>query len=61
MKHPSLLSANDFRHLKNNTVEINGKWLPARPKGYPSVFSRIHLAWMVFTGKADAVVWPGNQ
>lgn len=38
-----------------------GKWCPARPLGYPSFWSRIKLAWGVFTGKYDAVKWPGNQ
>jgi hypothetical protein len=35
--------------------------MPARPLGYYSLRSRIRLAWMVFTGKADALVWPGGQ
>ncbi len=41
--------------------EIDGKWMPARPLGYYSFKNRLNLAWLVFTGKADALVWPGNQ
>jgi hypothetical protein len=42
-------------------VEIDGMWMPARPLGYYSMSNRINLAWMVFTGRADALVWPGKQ
>jgi hypothetical protein len=42
-------------------VEIDGQWLPARPEGFFSLRSRLNAAWVVFTGRADAVVWPGNQ
>ena len=39
---------------------INGKWVPAR--SYPGPLSwRIKGAWMVLTGKADAVIWPAGQ
>ena len=33
-------------------------WLPARPTGYQSFFQRWRAAWLVFTGQADALVWP---
>jgi hypothetical protein len=42
-------------------VRIGKEWVPARPLGYGGIFRRVKLAWMVFTGKADAVTWPGNQ
>ena len=42
-------------------VEIGGHWMPARPLGYYSLKSRLKLAWLVFTGKADALLWPGGQ
>ena len=38
----------------------NGSWEPARPMGYFSLWSRLRLAWAVFTGRADALFWP-NQ
>lgn len=40
---------------------INDKWVPSRPMGLFSIVSRIKLAWSVFTGKADALVWPEGQ
>jgi hypothetical protein len=39
----------------------NGCWVPARPLGLFSFRSRLRLAWMVFTGRADALVWPGQR
>lgn len=35
-------------------------WLPARPEPYRSLLDRIRDAWMVFTGKADLLIWPGQ-
>lgn len=46
----------------SNTVQanINGKWVPCRPLPGP-ISWRIRAAWLVLTGKADAVIWPENQ
>ena len=44
------------------TSETNdGRWVPARPEGYFLFWNRVKYAWMVFTGKADIVIWPGDQ
>lgn len=32
-------------------------FVPQRPLGYRSFRGRFHAAWMVFTGRADAVWW----
>lgn len=49
----------------NEGTEIglpDGSWHPARPmQDIPSLFKRIRTAWLVFTGRADAVIWPGGQ
>lgn len=44
-------------------TEINGKWVPARPENYKyrTLREKLKDAWWVFTGKADAVVWPEGQ
>jgi len=47
--------------IESTQTEIGGRWVPARPIGYFSVRYRIKAAWLVFTGKADALTWPGNQ
>ena len=39
---------------------IEGAYVPARPlPGFLS--TRIKAAWLVLTGKADAVIWPKGQ
>jgi hypothetical protein len=39
---------------------MHGAGQPARPYGLFSFHSRLELAWAVFTGKADALFWPGD-
>ena len=36
-------------------------WIPARPLGLDTLSNRLRAAWLVFQGKADAVIWPGGQ
>lgn len=36
-------------------------WVPCRGINFSSIPTRLKAAWLVFTGKADAVVWPGDQ
>lgn len=43
-------------------ASVDGKtYYPARPLGFMSIGNRIRCAWAVFTGRADAVIWPGGQ
>ena len=61
-KAPNILRFEDVdSHHGQTEAQINGKWVPARPIGYFSFRWRLKLAWMVFTGKADAFVWPEGQ
>lgn len=62
MKHPSILSAESLilRHSEMREVSRD-VWVPARPSGYPSFGQRLKAASLVFTGKADAVIWEGGQ
>jgi len=39
----------------------NAHWVPARTEGYPSVWHRFKCAWLVFTGRADALTWPEDS
>lgn len=65
MKYPNLLSIEglyqDYDHDEHTVTYIDKQWVPARPEGYQSLWSRLYCAWLVLTGKADAVIWPGNQ
>lgn len=59
---PNLWELKELQNLDTVTNKYaNGAWYPARPIGFYSLTSRLRLAWMVFTGKSDAVVWPGEQ
>jgi hypothetical protein len=42
-------------------ANIDGLWVAARPYGYYNFVSRLRLAWMVFTGSADALRWPNQN
>lgn len=56
-------------HLKSELREalfdthanINDKWVPARPLGFSSWKYRLKATWLVFTGQADALIWPEGQ
>lgn len=50
-------------HHTDHTYVANqeGKYVPARGIGYATLRQRFKCAWLVFTGKADALVWPGDQ
>lgn len=44
-------------------VKIAGltQYVPARPmKNLDTLAERMRLAWAVFTGRADALFWPGQ-
>lgn len=50
-------------HAKNGAQRglADGSWVPARPEGYHGLVSRFQLAWLVFTGRADALTWPEDD
>ena len=52
-----------IKHTNECSANINGKWVPGRPINwkYRSLRIRFREAWAVFSGKADAFVWPENQ
>ena len=61
-KHPSVWALRDLvRHASDGECAlINGRWVPARPEGFASFWNRLRAAWLVFTGRADAVTWEGQ-
>ena len=67
MKAPTLWELNalmnwvNINSIPSTRVEIGGVWLPARPWGLHTLPNRLHCAYLVFTGRADAVIWPGGQ
>lgn len=59
MRIPGLVHAEDIINLAAR-VNINGKWVQARPVPYYGMFRRFKLAWLVFTGECDAIKWEGQ-
>lgn len=49
------------RSLERCSTRVDdGRWVPSRPLAPAFFGDRWRCAWMVFTGRADALVWP-NQ
>lgn len=59
---PNIYNLKTLMVTANQTqAEIDGKWYPARPLGFYGIGYRLKAAWLVFTGKCDAVKWPAGQ
>lgn len=59
MRTPVVYSADQIKCWSVQCCGKNGLWTQARPLSWPgfNVMKRITAAWMVFTGKADVLVW----
>lgn len=57
MREPGIIHINSLAEAWNTTVLIGGRWHPARPLSYSSPWQRWKAAWLVFTGRADALKW----
>lgn len=61
-KYPARYTVEDVYRIRSTaSVKINDKYVTARPLGFQSFWVRIAYAWLVFTGRADALVWPEGQ
>lgn len=54
---------NLLKTIKETEVYIDGNWYAARPLTFDriSLLRRIHNAYYVLTGKADAIIWPEDE
>jgi hypothetical protein len=62
-KYPAVIHMSEFwvRGLSECQAGLpDGRWVPARALPFYSLFGRWHAAWLVFTGRADALLWPGQ-
>lgn len=58
-RYPNIMTV-DWVIKNSQTAQVTlstGEWAPARPLGYPTFRRRLHAAWLVFTGRADALTW----
>lgn len=61
MRYPAIIDAYRLIESGNNLqTEVHRVWVPARCNGMMTFRMRCRAAWLVFTGKADALVWPGQ-
>ncbi len=63
-KYPAIIYMSEawVRMLSQNHAGLpDGRWVPARALPFFGRFVRWRAAWLVFTGRADALVWPGRQ
>lgn len=63
MRTPAVYSADQIKAWDVQSAGNNGLWTQARPISYPgiNIVKRITAAWMVFTGRADVLVWLGDE
>jgi hypothetical protein len=53
---------NLLRHCSDGLqVCVDKVWVPARVCGYYSLRNRLRCAWLVFTGRADVLIWPEDE
>lgn len=53
--------ASNATRAVSTSVQINGKWVPARPISGTFRWEKLKAAWEVLRGRADAFTWPGGQ
>jgi len=62
MKYPSIRTVESvIKDANENACGLpDGRWVPARSEGYPSLIHRLKATWLVFSGKADAITYTGQ-
>jgi hypothetical protein len=63
MKTPYTFTVQQVMNWENFMCDDTSDWEPARPmsrSGF-NVWTRLIAAWKVFTGKADVLIWTGDQ
>lgn len=60
MRQPNHITIYGIPNLLDSFAKIDGRYVPARPLAVPQTKGRWELAWMVLTGQADCLEWPGQ-
>jgi hypothetical protein len=61
---PNTYTADHIKHEHCVQAGLpDGRWVMARPMGWSGLCLRMRLraAWLVFTGRADVLMWEGGQ
>jgi hypothetical protein len=58
-----VFSADEIKTWSVQQCGKNGLWTQARPMSWPglNLKRRLSAVWMVFTGRADVLVWLGDE
>ena len=56
MKGINELTAYQLKHWDTEVETVDG-WKACRPEGRTGINRRLKMAWKVFIGKADVLVW----
>lgn len=54
-RYPAIIRRHDLESKDVMQELPSGKWVPSLPVGYPSFWSRVKCAWLVFTGRGDVL------
>lgn len=57
MRVPGIVHADDIADNRAQCGLPDGRYVAARPEPFFSVWQRWKASWLVFTGRADAVIW----
>ena len=59
MRQPEIYTTGEIKNWSVTTLNNDGHWIPARPEpsNRRTFIWRWHLAWLVLTGKCDALGW----
>ncbi len=57
MRIPGVIRADDLAKNYPQAGLPDGRWVAARPEPFFSIFERWRVTWLVFTGRADALLW----
>lgn len=57
----SIVKADYLKKYYCAETQRGGEWMLSRPLPQYSILTHVRACWLVFTGKADALVWGGGQ
>lgn len=59
MRAPNKFTVEEIKQYHVKCEVQHDTWVYARPLGYSSIFRRLKYTWLVFSGKADIIIWKG--
>lgn len=61
-KSPGIYTLQSLTSITQSvSTVIDNQVVPARPMGMCSILNRVKMAWKVFCGTGDVLIWPKGQ